>query len=147
MNTILKSKSSIYLGFEVVYTLTALYECGYSGFNEKWTQTEVGSVVADDGRKFNCSFYKIGQLNKGNDVTVYKAQEEFDRDCTAFDICIDVSILKNGVELFRDTIINSDYSHEDKYTVDKCLDDLLLDYSDIESYIGEAQRVLTRLLN
>jgi len=145
MNQVLANKSFIHCGFEVEYILTALYSHGYTGFSEKWQQSENGPVKADDDRRYDTDYYSIGQLNKGNDVTVKKAQEEFDRDCNAFDISLNVSILKNGIELYEEVVINSDYSHDDKYDIDQIIVELIKDYSDINSYIEDANRVLVKL--
>ena len=146
MTALLTSKTIQVDGFTVTIELTDL-QYGLSDFHNKWTRDVNGKITGDDGSKWNCEHFSIGQLNQGNDVTVASAQKEFDRDCHAFDVALSVSISKCDVDLFEEDVICSDYSYDDKETPSEVAQHLYDNYADINSYIESAQNKLAELFS
>ena len=146
MTTLITSKTIQIDGFTVTITLTDL-QCGLSDFNNKWTRDINGKITGGDGDKWDCNYFSIGQLNNGNDATVASAQKEFDRDCTAFDVVLSVTISKCDVVFFDETVICSDYNYDDKDTPNEVLQHLYDEYADIKAYIQASQNKLNELFN
>lgn len=141
----LENKEYIKCGFEIVVSLVDC-ECGWSLWSDKWKRDSNGPIVSD-GEQFDCDWYSIGQLNKGNDMTVARAQKEFEADRYRFDTSLKIEIYKNGIELLSDHVIGSDFSFDDDYTLEQSFNNLINDHLDDESYIKEAKQVLTDLLS
>ncbi|MCJ8334851.1 MAG: hypothetical protein MJH10_11470 [Epibacterium sp.] len=146
MTTLMTSKTIQLDGFTVTITLTDL-QCGLTDFNNKWTRDVNGKIAGRDGDVWDCEYFSIGQLNKGNDVTVTTAQKEFDRDCHAFDVALNVSISKCDVSLFDEDVIGSDYNYNDKETPSEVAQHLYDNYANINSYIESAQNKLAELFS
>ena len=143
---ILESKVFNRDGFEIEVNLVADYQNGFTQFSDKWSRCTEGLVVCDDGYKFDCNWYSIGQLNKGNDVTTYRAQKEFDRDCKAFDVLLTVTISKNEIELLDQVIIGDNYSWDDKSTPLELMEYLLSEYLDLDYLLVEVKETLSKLV-
>lgn len=146
MSEVISSKKIVKNGFTLLVELVALYECGFSQFNDKWKRDQDGLIVCDNGDYWNCTWYTIGVLKHGADVTAYQAQKEFDRDCGAFDVCLNVKVLKSDIELIDQTIINSDYSYDDDQTPEQVLEYLQSDYLEIDYLTGKAQTKINQLI-
>ena len=136
------TKKIIKSGFEIV---TSIINCnvGLSYFNDKWNRSVDGEVKSEDGTKWTCNYFTIGQLNKGFDATFNSAQIEFNRDCEAFDIVLNVQVLKNGIELIEQSIIGSDYSTSEN--IGELLDYLTSDNLNVEQLINEAKSIILEL--
>lgn len=145
--TTLASNSFIKCGFEVEVSLLDL-ECGMSDFSNKWKRDDDGPIVTLGGDRWNCEYFTIGKLKDGFDATVQSAQNEFDRDCDAFDVSLVITVSKNGIELHADHVVGSEYNYIDETTPEALLEDLYNDYGELaEPQIIEAKKVLEGLFN
>ncbi len=161
-NETLATKEIITNGLTLTYTLQANYDgiSGQHNFNDQWErslQGHIGGVTiqSNEGDSWIPLNYSLAQLTKdyykqGRNNPPKEAydslKEQFDRDSEAFEIVVVVTVRKNGIELFEDTIIGSDYHHEDyNYDHDKALNDLL-EYAEQDAYIEEAKQVLSKLI-
>lgn len=149
-------------GLDITYTLEANYNgfLGMANFQDQWENSDchIGGVTiqGDDGQNWIPKQYSIAQLSKdyakqGLDNPSGKAyqslREQFDRDSQAFEVNVVVSVCMNGVELFEETIIGSDYEHLDfNYDHDKALETFLLDYCEEDVYIEQALETIKQLV-
>lgn len=143
---ILESKVFNRDGFEIEVSLVADYQSGFTQFRDKWSRCNDGLVICDEGYNFGCNWYSTGQLNKGNDVTKYQAQKEFDRDCNAFDVLLEVTISKNDIELLDQVVISDNYSWDDKNTPKELMEYLMSDYLDLDYLLVEVKETLSKLV-
>ena len=143
---ILESKVFNRDGLKIKVSLVADYQSGFTQFRDKWSRCNDGLVICSDGYNFDCNWYSIGQLNKGNDVTKYQAQKEFDRDCNAFDVLLNVTISKNEIELLDQVVIGGDHSWDDKNTPKELMEYLISDYLDLDHLLLEVKETLSKLV-
>lgn len=147
MNDILEKKEINQDGFTIVISLIADYNSGFTQFSDKWTRDNNGLIIGDDDLRWGCTWYDIGQLNKGNDITVYKAQKEFNRDCNAFDVLLNITVLKNNIELINDVIIGDDHSYDDERTSLELMNYLISDYLDVSYHLDSAKKIIKELMS
>ena len=82
-------------------------ENGMSTFNDKWKYDNDG-LVKGAGRNFDCTWFTVGR-----DCAVEQAQQEFERDNSAFDVALNVTASKNTIELIDQNIISGDYNYNE----------------------------------
>lgn len=127
---ILASKTTEKNGFEFRLDLLSYADCGMTSFDDKWIR-DINGPIRGSNDNFDCNWYDIG-----SDLTIEKAQEDFDRDVQAFDVHLFITVSKNGIELINDPVIGSDYNYcED---ADPLLDDLI-GYVDFDDYCSQAE--------
>lgn len=123
----------VYLNdFEIVYKLVSYENEGFSLFNDKWCRSDSGEVMDDQGDKWTCTWYVIGE-----DVSVENAQEEFDRDCEAFDVHLFADVNYNGRSLLDEVAIMGDNYNWNESAND--LLEVLIDYVNIEELVELAE--------
>lgn len=163
MNTeVLATQEKNIDGLEIVYKLEAIHDgcLGMHNFTEQWEHTDIhigGVTINSDGEHWIPKNYSIADLSsdfakQGRDNPCKDAYqsllEQFERDRVAFEAVVSVSVLKNGIELFEDTIVGTDYDHTDfDYNHDKALETMLSDYCEEFVYIESAKQTLKTLVD
>lgn len=147
-------------GFTVKYSFIAVYNgcLGQANFNDQWeraSQHQGGATIQSDGEHWTPKQYSLAQLSsdyasQGRENPCKEAYQsllrQFERDSEAFEVVLEVSVLKNDVELFADTVIGSDYHYLDfDYDHNKALE-CLLEYAEESAYINGAKETLKSLL-
>ena len=118
--------------FEIVYKLVSYENEGFSLFNDKWYRSDSGEVMDDQGCKWTCTWYVIGE-----DVSYENAQKEFDRDCEAFDVHLFADVNYNGRSLLDEVaIMGGDYNWNE--SASDLLEELIA-YVDIDELVNQAE--------
>lgn len=133
---ILATQEKIVNGLTFKLDLVGYPEEGMSSFNDKWRLDENGLINGNDS-KYTCTWFTIGKLKDGFDVTQASAQKEFNRDCNAFDVSLRVTTLKNGIEILNQHIVSSDfnYSECEKELLNDLMENLDYEYLHGESLV------------
>ena len=135
-------KTTTVNGFVIESCLRNL-ESGMLGFNDKWVRSNDGEVQGDR-QKWTCNYYSIGQLNKGFDSTKAMSQRDFERDCEAFEVALEITVSKADVTLVNDMPITTNFNYDDGDPV-KLLNELSSDVN-IDDYIKQANTTIQQLL-
>lgn len=160
-NEILATLENNIDGFTIRFDFIAIYDgyLGQSNFDNQWERAsshQGGVTINHDGEHWIPLNYSLSQLSKdyakqgreNPSGEAYKSLlEQFERDKDAFEAVLEVTVLKNDIELFQDNIVGTDYNHTDyNYDHDKVLESLL-EYAEKDSvYIEKAKETLKGLL-
>ena len=127
MSTVLSTKTVNQGKYAFIFELVS-FDSGWDGFSDKWVRSESGLIIGEHGTTWDCNWYTIGK-----DLTVEQAQQEFDRDCNAFDVGLSVKVDYNNIcTIYDELLITSDYSYDDEQSTDELLECLSNSYVDMQ---------------